>query len=364
MKIGLTMNLNVAFWANGMQQNIAFLHDLLNRVGYDCEYISIEDPQKNANIEDKYTTISDLMAPDGATLDVLIIAGFDLLPDMYDKLKMRNPNLKVILIHYGNKMMDDIHYAICAPDSKRTPLAKPRHLSQIWMSPQHEYGLEYIKSYYNCENVHITPFLWEQKFMQDKMRKLGRKGFSPTYSRKRANRLMVFEPNISHLKNCILPLMISDKFNSMYPNEIEGISLFCTQNIERKKYYKSLVNGLSISKIPNFIRSTGRWASLDALSKFGCTVLSHQYGNDLNYAYLEALYLGLPLIHNSPRLSDVGYYYNDFNVSLAANQIKNSLINHESTLTKYLEDGREFVKQYDPSLPQNSQPYIDLLSNA
>ena len=38
-------------------------------------------------------------------------------------------------------------------------------------------------------------------------------------------------------------------------------------------------------------------------------ILSHQLKCELNYLYFEALYLGLPLLHNSPMISEYGYFY-------------------------------------------------------
>ena len=43
-------------------------------------------------------------------------------------------------------------------------------------------------------------------------------------------------------------------------------------------------------------------------------VVTHQTLNELTNLYFETLYLGLPLIHNSPMLEDYGYYYNDFDL--------------------------------------------------
>lgn len=40
-------------------------------------------------------------------------------------------------------------------------------------------------------------------------------------------------------------------------------------------------------------------------------VLSQQWDNALSYFYLDVLHAGYPLVHNSPYLSDCGYYYDD-----------------------------------------------------
>jgi hypothetical protein len=47
-------------------------------------------------------------------------------------------------------------------------------------------------------------------------------------------------------------------------------------------------------------------------------VITHQWENDLNYLYWDVLSLGYPLVHNSSRIKDAGYYYPDFDPARVA----------------------------------------------
>ena len=149
MKIGITIDPSVAFWANGLQQNIVFLKHLLN-----CEktinsfYIVAQDPDKKIE-EGEGVLLEDLLRDESLILDVLIVAGFTLSDSMYDRLKSKNPKLKIILVHFFNKFMDDIHYSINDKKTQKNPIEKPKHLSEIWILPHHEFFKEYIKCYYN-----------------------------------------------------------------------------------------------------------------------------------------------------------------------------------------------------------------------
>ena len=51
------------------------------------------------------------------------------------------------------------------------------------------------------------------------------------------------------------------------------------------------MNRLEVVKKKDFCYFNKRWGTLDALSKFGSTIVSHQIKNELNYSYLEALFL-------------------------------------------------------------------------
>ena len=76
---------------------------------------------------------------------------------------------------------------------------------------------------------------------------------------------------------------------------------------------------------------------------------------------MEALYLGLPLIHNSEALINLGYYYPDFDIDMGAKQLKSAIINHDSCITEYTADARSFIGKFDPKLENNVRQYMELL---
>ena len=361
MKIGITIDMSTAFWANGMQQNIVFLYSMLRSIGHECHYVTYKEPRFKLDKSHTGMMLQDLLSDEKESLDVLIIAGFDLLPDMYEKLLKRNQKLKVVLVHFGNKMLDDIHYAICNPDTKREPIKTPKFLSEIWISPHHEFGKEYLKTYYNFENIKTAPYLWDPFFIQSKIKDLKNKNLSPFFDEQKVKRVCIFEPNISHIKNCIIPLAICERFEQKFPSILERVSSFACDKIREKPYFFDLMKRTSMVK-KDKCYFNNRWGSLDALSKFGSTIISHQINNELNYAHLEALYLGLPLIHNSPRFENLGYYYPDFNVDIAANQLYSAILNHKEVLDDYTKDAREFINRFSPYNQSNRNKYTQILN--
>ena len=363
MKIGITLDMSVAFWANGMQQNIVFLNELLSRAGNDCYYITFKKPAHGLHKDHKGMMLQDLLNDEGEVFDVIIVAGFDLLPEMYRKLKRRNKNLKIILVHFGNKLMDDIHYGICDTKTTKEPLQKPEILDQVWISPHHQFASEYIKTYYDTQNVHVVPYVWDGFFVDEKIQELKQKSLSPFFKASKAKDICIFEPNISHLKTCIIPLAICEQFNKLFPGELGDINTFGCAKIRSNKFFEKLMHKFSIVHDTKKCYFNNRWGALDALSKFGSTIVSHQIHNELNYSHFEALYLGLPLVHNSPRLENVGYYYPQFDVGMGAKQLKNAIQNHASTIDAYKKDAANFLKEFSPYAENNTKAYIDLLKN-
>ena len=91
--------------------------------------------------------------------------------------------------------MDDIHYSVCAGNTKRVPLEKPAMLDEIWMANHHSFAKEYIKAYYNHENVKIMPYIWDPFFLQDRIQQMQKKNLSPFFV-KRINLAFVYSSQI------------------------------------------------------------------------------------------------------------------------------------------------------------------------
>ena len=96
---------------------------------------------------------------------------------------------------------------------------------------------------------------------------------------------------------------------------------------------------------------------LKAIREHGGLVISHQIYNELNYVYFEALYLSLPLIHNSNILSNYGYYYEDCDIDKGSYWIKYILENHKNNIDQYDKDNVNLFKKYSPYSHHNIEAY-------
>ena len=365
MKIGITIDPSVAFWANGLQQNIVFLKHLFNAdKNIESFYVVTQDPDQKIDMKKEGVFLEDLLSNNSLIVDVLIVAGFTLNDYMYDKLKSKNPKLKIILVHFFNKFMDDIHYAINDQKTQKDPIEKPKHLSEIWILPHHEFFKEYIKCYYNFENVRVVPYLWNSFFIDQKNKELSEKGSSVFFKKGGASRVCIFEPNISHIKNCITPVMICEKLEQIFPGTLESVNVFCCDHIRKGHFFKKFMKRLSIvGGKDGFCFFNNKWSTLAGLSRWGNTIVSNQVHNSLNYSHLEVLYLGMPLVHNSEKLMNLGYYYPEFDIDMGAKQLRSAIINHELVLKDYTKDCRDFIKQYDPRNSNNINYYINLIKS-
>lgn len=364
MKIGITIDFSIAFWANGMQQNIVFLYEILERAGHDCYYITDKEPVAGLSKKHKGMYLFDVLEDESERFDVMILAGFEVADEMLQKLISRNKNMEAIVIHYGNKIFDDMHKSLQPGGNPTFPSNPMSSYTQVWTSPHYSFAIPYLREYYKIDNVKECPYIWDSFFIQEKLRSLKEKGLDPHFRERDVSRVCIFEPNKTISKNCVLPLSICSRVESLFPETLSSVNIYCSDALRKNNFFNLLANNYPIvNEKKNFTYFNNRWSSLDALSRHGSTILSHQINNELNYIYFEALYLGLPLIHNSPALEEVGYYYPSFDIDMAAKQIKNATINHASTINSYKGDAQRFLYRYSPMNPSNISRYNELLKD-
>ena len=108
---------------------------------------------------------------------------------------------------------------------------------------------------------------------------------------------------------------------------------------------------------------TSRYKIVHYLKTNTDIVMSHQWANPLNYLYLDAVYLGYPLVHNAEMFADVGYYYEHFNLKDAAAQLINAAENHDANFEAYKKDVAEKIYRYMPENKRLQQEYTMLLDS-
>ena len=99
------------------------------------------------------------------------------------------------------------------------------------------------------------------------------------------------------------------------------------------------------------------------LSQMTDIVISHQWENPLNYAYLDVMYLQFPLIHNADMIKDAGYFYPDFEAEKGAELLKHVIENHDNNIDAYNERNEEVMTRYTVYNEGLVDTYTKLLDN-
>jgi len=96
-------------------------------------------------------------------------------------------------------------------------------------------------------------------------------------------------------------------------------------------------------------------------------LLCHQTACELNYLYLDAAWLGWPVVHNSPMMPDIGWYYPENNANIAMEQINYIANNFESKdypNNGYVMRSRKAALKFMIENPENPKRYEFLIDAA
>lgn len=354
INIGITCQLSRSIWSGSIKQAAINLYECLEHAGTTPIYLS-----DNSNISDfkknhRAFNIRDILLEDFPRLDILIMHNFFLNPEETQKIKEKHKNCKIILYHHDNRIAKDQQSLL----SGKNFIPRSENLDEIWVPEHHSYSIQYLKCYHATDaTVRSVPFLWSD-FYINTAKKSKKIEFDP----KKKPRVLVMEPNINSSKTCLIPLLICESFNRTFGKTCESYSIFNTDKIKINRGAKELISKFSSSEQQKiFLNKT--WKSVDAIDKLGQFILTHQSENELNYLYLEALSLNLPLIHNSNLIKEYGYFYNTYDLNKGVNQLYNAILNHSDNLVDYEKENKDLLYKFNPKNPTNSSFFSKIVSH-
>jgi hypothetical protein len=155
-------------------------------------------------------------------------------------------------------------------------------------------------------------------------------------------------------------MLICDGAYRADPAAVTSMQVLNTLHIKDHPTMLYLANSLDIVRQHKAVFH-GRHDFAGFMVQFADAVVSHQWQNDQNYSYLDALYGNYPLVHNSPWLRDAGYYYPDFDIATGAAQLLQAVRNHDRQLGDYRARSQRVFDAVDPLNPANVDGYAQRL---
>jgi len=181
------------------------------------------------------------------------------------------------------------------------------------------------------------PFLWEPDFIEHE--------FENYNEVNKPLDVYVMEPNINLIKNALIPLCIISELAEKNPGAFNRGLILNSEHFKDKPFFLNNI----ISNLPHTSSESDKVFfvnrhSFDEVFQTPAVLLGFQMNNGLNYLYNEALYKGVPLVHNSPFLRDIGYYYPNFGINAGVEALDKAL--KEGYNQGHTENNRMFLKQY------------------
>ena len=393
MKIGITVGITKeqeSMWINGIKMNAIFLANALKEAGHDVILLDTSNKIKGSYKDkvvwdfDKFPIFRYLEK--AKNLDVLILLGTTLLPQDISNYRILNPKAKIIKYMCGNNYVIDMERSLFKGESEAITTYQ-NNIDELWYVPQQGFqNHEYYRVLHKLpkDKVFPVPFIWDPMFIDDSCEFYGKvadmaseiennseiadKLIAPVYWPKKPKdkKLVIMEPNMNIVKFSMIPLLIAEE---AFRNgaEFGELNIISGDRISKNHYYSSIVENLDVFKAAKDSKIkmnwVGRYPVHRILAQFGDVIISHQWQNPLNYAYLDALYLQFPLIHNAQMIQDAGYYYNDFDISEGTHVLEACLKEHDSHIDEYNAASEEVLTRYTVFNEGLVSTYNKLLEN-
>lgn len=378
MKIGITIGLtkeNESLWINGIKLNALNLAKLLMQIPGNDVYIldtssKVEDLTKVDWDHTKYKVakFKDMKYE----VDLLFLIGTSLAKVIFDDIRRKNPNFKVIKYHCGNNYVIDMERVIFDRAAEGiVPSWEDGH-DQTWLIPQQEYhNRQYYQTIYRQEDkdVVVVPFIWDSEQMDRIVNALNKANKQLPYYEvgkiSKDKKISVMEPNLNVLKYAMIPIMVAEKvFRDLGEDAFKQIYISSGSKILKNNYFKSMLAYLDMVKAkPPKLKFIPRYPITTLLTQETDIVLSHQWGNPLNYAYLDVLHFNYPLVHNADFIEDAGYYYPHFEVNKGAEMLKKAINEHDNNIEEYNEKNKKVLDRFRTTNKDLVETYRKLIEN-
>ena len=345
--------LHQLLYGNGIAQNTKFLYDLLEKIGFDPFFLVFTNqPAHNFTFVNKcYQAISfQQVLENKLYIPVVLEIGVTLNPEHRAPLREYCQS-KIVSVRYGNSMIMDVQEMTLA-NNRLEGLLHVAGSDALWISPHFSRSKSYLETIYQCE-AHYCPYIWEPDFISDDVPE-SPVGLVPD--------IYVMEPNIDVMKTAMIPLCIVSRLYQQAPDSFGKAYILNSEGFKEKAFFlENIIRNLpgTSDRHPK-VFFTGRY-TFDEVFKRRDILLGHQWECELNYLYLEALYKGITLVHNSPFLKEVGFYYGDCEVTEGVNACMKAI--EEQKFQKSHKNNRDFLHQFSIENTNVQHTYSNLLSD-
>jgi hypothetical protein len=365
IRIGITINVKEpteSLFSNGIKQNAIIIRDTFAQIKevQDVYYINL-GKQKDYSLSPwkKYEQFIINFDESLEKVDVIVCVCAS-LPTEYAKLA-KNKGIKIVHHIMGNEFYAFTE-SVLFKNEQNTIIERDMPYDAVWISPHlYENNKDLFEVLYDCE-AHVGAYVWSPEFLtahvDSQKEKSGKDKYIPAANKQK--RVGVFEPNLSFVKTSIIPILAGEKMFRQYPEYLDSLNLFGAASIKDKKVLINFVKNLEIQKNKK-IFFEDRYPIVWALFNHTDIILSHQQHCNLNYLYLDAAWLGYPVVHNSEAIKDIGFYYSGYDAGMAAERLYDVAKTFDSNYGQYLEKSRKAMSRFFPTDSKNVKSYKKLL---
>jgi hypothetical protein len=359
LKIGITLALksySESIWTNGMKQNVLMLSHLLKNSTNNYEVCILNSVKVEGDNLTKANYLEDLdiyfFDDKYMDMDLIIMMGAQIHESKILKFK-EDPNKRYVAYKCGNNYILNTEKVLFGENQKNY-IEYETTFDEVWYIPQqHETNFGFFKTVYRTEAV-MVPFIWHHKFLLESVKEIERSHSEGKYKKgykyvpnKERKTIGIMEPNINVVKYALIPSLVVEE---CYRGEIgkEKINSLMITNAEKLKTnheFMGIVKTFDLYKDKR-VSGEARYQTAFILTQHLDVLVCHQVLNPLNYLYMDAAFLGYPVLHNAPLCEDLGYYYEGSDTVGGAKQLDYILSEHDNNLVEYHERNDKVLQRY------------------
>ena len=334
MRVGITTDLRFSMFSSGHANSCLSVASIFQAMGHEIILLHRQagqtwwdDLTELAAEKAKCVLLDDFLKQQNP-LDLVIEICYNLSPLMRSKVATR-------VVWYNRKpgLFSDIEATVygCRPDGRNL-----EGVSAIWTADlfTRSDDLVYLQTLYPTIPIYNVPWTWTPDIVEAHRSAMKAPVWSQVYQLVPPEAkwsVHIAESNMSSTSSCTLPLVImrNSCLNKQMP--ISQVIIHNTELLKDNQFFKeNVLAHCNLPDVPyNFF---GRQRIIDWINDPKSIVLSHNRFVPLKMANLEAIWVGLPLIHNSTVLRDMGcglelLYYDGNSVTGATEALNRVLYN-------------------------------------
>jgi Protein of unknown function (DUF2827) len=311
LHIGITIGLytpDESLWVNGIKQNALALARTLKASAMQHRVTLVnttEVPITAALPWDLNRFDTQPFDAVKESVDVLIVLGGQIGPEPSAALRARG--VKLVGYKCGSEAVISGEAIIHGSPVVIGPHYN-QHFNEMWYVPQiATLNAAYYETLHRCAESKIVPFVWSPEPLEHACKTLPNQGvFTPKSSV--GKRINVLEPNKDMLKTFMFPMLVAEQYYRQHPEHVQLVMLMNLFHRREHVEMNGILNALDLYRHRK-MSLEGRHDTPYLLAHYTDIVISHQSGNPLNYSYLEAAWMGYPLVHNAFLCKSLGFYY-------------------------------------------------------
>lgn len=363
-----------SFFSTGCSQTALAIAEVLRQDGHTVVFLKTAgEESKNwwddcKTLAESWTVVSK-GSEEARGLDILLeIDKFTLSVD--DRIQL-NAKRGVWLMR-KNPILSEIEASLYPTGPGERPMDR---ISEIWIFKEFstQDDIEYLETLTQKPVVQV-PFVWTPSGVEFHRKESQAPVWSQVYDMKEFKTkpwsIHICETNNSNTSSCTIPLFIArDLRRSTGISFDPVIKVHNAEHVARSEFFRFNVLQKVFSDIPDMSGSfIGRQRIVDFVYDPKCCLIGHSRFIPIRPYLLDALWVGLPMIHNSKLLAGIGGeaatgFYPDNEILEARRAFERVVIEktQEGGLERLLDTRRRLLERFSPYVPVIREAYGHLL---